>query len=157
MNEEYPIHVQDNGLINVGRWTLSMADIKKLESFIAHSDWLNDAGFDVNVAEVGIGCKQFSYSWVLEMIENIKVAYDEYEAERKAGFELRRGDRIFNIISSQTYLITCIDHKWMIINIATGMPLDGPMHHEDHKVPARLLLGSNLVNWRKLDDSSISD
>jgi len=105
------------GGVNYRGYDLTKSDVDKLMDIVNSTHRLDDAGFDVEINEVSVGCMKFTRSQLNDL-------YKEYVAlkeHRDVGFTVKAGDRVEYTPAGDVYIVACIGRaSYMLISLSDG-------------------------------------
>ena len=143
------VKIEGDGNIICYGYNFSHNDAQQLEDFLNYSSSLDDAGFDMEIAAITIGCRRFE----VKEITGLLAAYYDKKRERDNPFPVTTGTRL--VRGGSTYIVAQIgDNDYLLVSLKTGNRHNSVIvrNPEDrYNIPLTSFLseGDALTNWSK--------
>ena len=151
MADDYQAEVEilDDGLITCYGYNFSHNDAQQLEAFVGNLASLYDAGFDMEIAAINIGCRRFDVGEVRGLL----AAYYEKKRERDNPLLVTAGSRVMR--GGAMYIVAQIgDDQYMLVSLKTGnrhnsIVVWNPEDRYNIPLTSFLTEGDEVTNWSK--------
>ena len=153
MNDDTPeltLHSSGDGVVYQG-YHFTDDDIEKLMTLVRATTSLRNAGFDVEINEVSVGCQEFTR----RQLNDLYAQYKQLKEQPK-GFTVKRGDRVEYTPVGTVYIVASVGYtSYLLIDTATGsrysdITVNDPEDRRAIPFVDFLTSPNDLSNWRKV-------
>lgn len=143
------VKIGGDGTIICYGYNFSHHDAQQIEDFLNYSSTLSDAGFDMEVAAIYIGCRRFE----IDEVRGLLAAYYDKKRERDNPFPVTTGTRVMR--GGSTYIVAQIgDNDYLLVSLKTGnrhnsVIVRNPEDRYNIPLASFLTEGDALTNWSK--------